>query len=123
MILIADDSDGKIMMLKALLHKAHAKDDIVVAHTTEEAARLIDAHAPTMAFIDYEMPSEQGPAVIAHLRTAVPEAKIAMVSSCNLDAYREDAFAAGADAYVCSSFAADDVERNILGILEEWKVM
>lgn len=118
--LIADDSDGKVMMLEVLLKKSGFEGKVVRARTTEEAKKLIDKEKPSAAFVDYEMPTEEGPAVIAYLREKVPESKIAMVSSCNLEEYQNDAAEAGADKYICSSFEADLVEKTVLDLLLEW---
>ena len=118
--LIADDSDGKMMLLEALIKKSGLEVDIYWARSTEIAKKLIDEHKPAFAFIDYEMPTELGPAVIKYLRKAVPEAKIAMVSSSNSEKYQSDAADAGADTYICSSFEPDLVAENVLNLLLEW---
>lgn len=118
--LIADDSDGKATMLEAVVLRWSKAERILRAKTTEEAKKLIDAHPLAWAFIDYEMPSENGPAVIAYLREKQPHCRIAMVSSSNSGAYKHDAAKAGAEAYVCSSFDADEVENALNDVLHEW---
>ncbi|MDP7069033.1 MAG: response regulator, partial [Candidatus Peribacteraceae bacterium] len=111
--LIADDSDGKRVFLEALVQKSGIAEEVLTATSTEGAKELIDSNTVDAAFIDYEMPSEQGPAVIAYLREKNPSAKIAMVSSGNSDRYRSDATEAGADAYVYTSFEEDTVIENL----------
>lgn len=119
--LIADDNDAKAMWLEAMVKKSGITKTVIRARNTEDAKRLIDEHQPGYAFIDYEMPSENGPAVIAYLREKVPDAKIAMASSSNSEAYQDDAEAAGSDVYICTSFKEEEVVDSIMNVLAEWK--
>lgn len=119
--LIADDSQGKIDFLVSLIGKSGYRGDAIVAMTTDQAKELIDMNpAISYAFIDYEMPSETGIAIIEYLRKKNPHAKIALVTASNSDAYEEEAMNAGADAFVCTSFAADEVAEKISDLLLEW---
>lgn len=118
--LIADDSDGKAMMLETIVKRWNSDAEVVRATSTEQAKELINAHQIAWAFIDYEMPSENGPAVIRYLAQRQPHCRIAMVSSSNAPEYRADAANAGAEAYICSSFASDEVERALMELLSEW---
>ena len=118
--LIADDSDAKALWLEAMVKKSGFADTVIRARTTDEAKALIDEHHPEAAFIDYEMPSEDGPAVIAYLREHNTSAKIAMASSSNSQHYQEDATKAGADAYICTSFEEEDVVEKVMNTLTEW---
>jgi DNA-binding NarL/FixJ family response regulator len=121
--LIADDTLGKMMMLAALVEKSAISSSIVTAKTTEEAKRLIDAHQIAFAFVDYEMPTEEGPAVIQYLRKKNPKALIAMVTSGDSDRYRNGAKEAGADAFVCTSYGSEETEQKITDLLTEWGSM
>mgnify|MGYP001106026696 CR=1 FL=1 len=120
--LIADDNDAKANWLEAMVEKSGIAEAVIRARTTEEAKELIDSRKPEGAFIDYEMPSEDGPAVIAYLLTNVPSAKVAMVSSSNSSEYHADAEAAGALSYICTSFEEEDVVEKVMDTLEEWKL-
>lgn len=91
------------------------------AATTEDAARIIEEEGVTHALVDYYMPSENGPAVIARLRGKNPEARIALVSSADDTDNRDEAMKAGAEAFICTSWPADEVESALLGLLAEWK--
>lgn len=119
--LIADDSAQKMMILQGLLHRAGWEGEVLTAATTEEAKEKIDAHPEIgYAFIDYYMPTENGPSVIHYLKEKNPSARIALVSSAdNADNARE-AKEAGAEAVICTSYPADEVESAVLGIVEEW---
>jgi DNA-binding NarL/FixJ family response regulator len=118
--LIADDSPNKIALLTAMLHRAGWKEPILHAETTEDAIRLIDEGDIGYAFVDYYMPSAHGPAVIAHLKEKNPAARIALVSSSDNSENAEEAHRAGAEASICTSWPADEVESAILGRVGEW---
>jgi len=120
--LIADDSEAKGGWLEAMVKKSGFAGTVIRARNTDDAKELIDEHLPEAAFIDYEMPSENGPAVIAYLREKVPHAKIAMASSSNSEAYQADAEEAGSDAYICTSFEEEEVVEKVMDTLEEWAV-
>ncbi|MBI5155924.1 response regulator, partial [Candidatus Peregrinibacteria bacterium] len=61
--LIADDSGGKRMFLKSILKHAKWDGEVLEAATTEEAGEVIrNEKKIDAAFIDYEMPSQNGPA-------------------------------------------------------------
>lgn len=120
--LIADDSDAKILMLEGMIKKSQFPAEILIAKTTEEAITTINEHPDiAFAFVDYEIPSALGPAIISHLKEMNPNAHIALCSSCNSEKYQEDAKEAGAEKYICTSFEADIVENNLSELLESWK--
>lgn len=121
--LIADDSDAKAMWLEAMVKKSGFAGTVIRARNTDDAKKLVDEHLPEAAFIDYEMPSENGPAVIAYLRQKVPHAKIAMASSSNSERYQADAEAAGSDAYICTSFEEEEVVEKVMNTLTEWTMI
>jgi CheY-like chemotaxis protein len=119
--LIADDSQGKLAFLRSMVLRAKWQGEILTAMTTEEACELIDQHPDIHgAFIDYYIPSGNGPSVITYLRQKNPSAKIALVSSADSEENAEEARRAGATAVVCTSGAIDFVERRLLELVEEW---
>lgn len=121
-LLIADDSDAKQMMLTGLVHHHHWMVDILTASSTIEAKQTIDKNRDiAFAFVDYEMPTENGPAVIAYLKKTNPAARIVLVSSDDNARYQKNAKEAGAEKYICTSYQSDVVEREILAAIEEWR--
>ena len=121
--LLADDSPMKRGMLQMMIERAQFPAELLLTASTEEAKRLINMHHDiSHAFIDYEMPSENGPAVIAYLHDKNPAAHIALVTSADSEEYEREARNAGAEAFVCISKSADEVERTLMELLESWKV-
>ena len=120
--LIADDSPDKILMLRHFLKVAKWDGQIVTAATCEEAYRVIDANPGiSAAFIDYYIPADNGPAIIAYLKKSNPSARVALVSSAENEENSARARAQGAEAVVCSTHRSDLVERQILDLLQEWQ--
>jgi CheY-like chemotaxis protein len=120
--LIADDSEGKQMLLQGLLRHSKWHVDLLTASTTEEAMRLVDAHTDiAFAFIDYNIPSQNGPAVISYLRQKCPAAHIALVTSMDDASCFAESKKAGAEICICTAYQSDEVERAILDLLEQWR--
>lgn len=108
------------MWLEALVRKSGLTEEVVLAKTTEESKALIDAKNIDFAFIDYEMPTEDGPAIISYLKSKNPSAHIALVSASNSQRYQEESTAAGAESYICTTFEEDVVLKNISDLLNKW---
>lgn len=124
LFLIADDSVPKAFFLKSLIKKSGFPAELLLAKNTEEAKALIDKHPDiSFAFIDYEMPTENGPAVIKYLKEKNPNARIALVTAYGIDKYHQDGTAAGAEEFVCTTWAEDDVARKINEILSSWRIL
>lgn len=120
-LLIADDSEAKLMLLKGLVRHAHWQGDVHIARTTEEADAFIAEHDIGFAFVDYYIPSRNGPAVIRALKEKNPSAHCILVSSSDQQKNIDEAMAAGAEAFVCTSWEGDRAEKAISELLEQWK--
>ncbi len=121
--LIADDSEGKQMLLQGLLRHSHWKVDLLIAYSTEEAKKLIDAHQDiAFAFIDYNIPSEDGPAVISYLKKINPQSRIALTTSMDDERYFEEARKAGAEMCVCTAYQSDVVEQQLSELIASWRL-
>ncbi len=119
--LIADDSAAKRMLLHGLLHHAKWPGEVLVAETTEQALELIEKHPDIgFAFIDYYIPSQNGPAIIKALKTKNPSAHVVLVSSSEQQENIDEAKAAGAEDFVCSTWDGERTPNKIFEILHEW---
>ncbi|MEK7562995.1 MAG: response regulator [Patescibacteria group bacterium] len=121
-LLIADDSEAKQLMLEGFVRHNHWNVEILTSASTDEAKKLIDKNPDiTFAFVDYEMPTEDGPAVIRYLKAKNSNARIALVSSSDSERYTSAATAAGAERCICTSYQSDTVERAIAELISEWR--
>jgi DNA-binding NarL/FixJ family response regulator len=122
LFLIADDSENKRDMLKLFVEK-QLDVALLIAASTEEAKRIIDEHVEiSAAFVDYEIPSEEGPAVITYLKHHNPNCHIALVTSSDSAKYKKSAQDAGAEAFICTSWELDRMEEALTTLLSEWHV-
>ena len=119
-LLIADDSPGKIMMMQGMLSRFGWEGDVLTVPTTDGAKKIIDAQPVTHAFIDFYIPTENGPAVIAYLKAKNPDARIALVSSSDKYENKLAAEAAGAEKLICTGYEPDEVEWAFKELLGEW---
>lgn len=121
-ILIADDSPVKTQLLKSILKKTGWQIPVLVASSTEQAMSMIDDNRDvSFAFVDYYIPSENGPAIIERLRTEHPKCRIALVSSSDNPENCAEAKEKGAEAFVCTSWEADRTEKALLDLIEAWR--
>lgn len=119
-ILIADDNPNKMLMIQGMLFKAGWTGEVLTAATSDDAKKLIDAHDIGFGLIDFYIPKENGPAIIAHLKNKNPSARIALVSSSDAYANQLAAREAGAETCICTTHEADEVESAFKNLLAEW---
>lgn len=121
LFLIADDSPPKRDLLEGFVKK-NMDVTVLTAKNTDEAHALIGEHVEfAAAFVDYEIPSENGPAIIAHLKQHNPNCHIALVSSSDSPKYKKEAASAGAEKYICTSWPLERTETELNMLLAEWK--
>lgn len=122
--LIADDSPSKMHFLLHMLQRSAWQGEILTAATSGEACAIIAAANDIVAaFIDFYIPSANGPAIIQALKKKFPHARVALVSSADNARNTAQAIASGAERALCTSRPVDEVERSISEAIEEWKVV
>ena len=119
LFLILDDSEAKIQVEKDAIRAANWPGDILIAMTTEEAEKILTQHEITAAFIDYYVPSTNGPAFILQLIRKYPACKVILVTSANNPKNIAEAIDAGAigAVYTGSIDAEEQLEQYVLN----WK--
>lgn len=122
-LLIADDNPSKIILMQGMLFRGKWEGEIVTAATSDDAKKLIDEHDIDFAFVDFYIPSENGPAIIKYLKAKNPDSHIALVSSSDAIENFDAAKKAGAELCICTTHPADEVERIFVDVLEEWSTM
>jgi DNA-binding NarL/FixJ family response regulator len=118
-LLIADDSQTKIDLMVSMLGHFHWRGDAIIAMTTEQAEELMWEDVG-FAFVDYYIPSKNGPALITQLREINPNIRIALVSSSDAPENFDEARKAGAEACICTSWQSDKVEKAFEEIIDDW---
>lgn len=111
---IADDSPHSLAALRMLLAVWPACVVVGEAATGQAALTLIDEQRPDLALLDVQMPAPDGLAMTRVIKARWPEVKVVLLSLD--DGYRDEAEAAGADAFVGKGMAAEKL-LPLLGAL------
>lgn len=99
-ILIVEDHDTVRRSLREWLETVFPDHQFVEASTGEEALAAIQDRLPNVIIMDISLPEMNGVETTRHIKAMVPTAKIVMLTIHEGEAYRADAAAAGANAYV-----------------------
>jgi DNA-binding NarL/FixJ family response regulator len=110
-LLIADDRRRTRRALQALL-AAHSGFEVVGEASTgnEAVARVADLQ-PDVVLMDVRMPGMDGIAATAHIKSRWPAIRV-VVHSMAIE-HRDDALAAGADAFVPKSVLPDELVQAL----------
>jgi DNA-binding NarL/FixJ family response regulator len=110
-LLIADDRPRTRRALRALL-AAHAGFDVVgEASNGDEAIALVADLQPGVVLLDVRMPGVDGIAATAHIKSRWPAIRV-VVHSMAMER-RDEALAAGADAFVSKGVVPDELVRAL----------
>jgi DNA-binding NarL/FixJ family response regulator len=110
-VLIADDRPRTRRALRALL-AAHAGFEVVgEASNGEEAIARVADLQPDVVLLDMRMPGMGGIAATAHIKSRWPVIRV-VVHSMAIE-HRDEALAAGADAFVPKSVLPDELVRSL----------
>src|SRR5438046_2391334 len=69
-ILLAEDNEGDVFLVRRALEKRGLPAELVVQHNGEEALAWLDSHsnAPDLILLDLNLPRVDGAQVLSHLR-------------------------------------------------------
>jgi DNA-binding NarL/FixJ family response regulator len=99
-ILIVEDHDALRDSLRNWLTSIFQDCVFLQAKTGEEALELCHAHLPEIVLMDIMLPEMSGIETTRRIKGAVPDAHVVMLSIYEDSAYKTDATAAGAVAYI-----------------------
>jgi DNA-binding NarL/FixJ family response regulator len=112
-ILIADDQKRTRESLRALLNATLPAPEIWEACSGREAVRLAEERQPDLILMDVRMPEGDGLEATRTIKSRWPGIRIVVLSMYL--AYREEARAAGADAFVSKG----EPPERLLAVLRE----
>ena len=99
-ILIVEDHDAIRKSLRDWLEVEFPQCRVIEAASGEEAIALIRIESPRLVVMDISLPGMSGIEATRQIKAALPSAQIVMLTIHEGDAYRANATAAGASAYV-----------------------
>ena len=116
-ILIVDDQPRARKSLRALLSTWHQVGEIREAGDGREAVRLAGELQPDVVLMDVRMPEIDGLEATVQIKARWPQVKVIVLSMYT--EYRNEALAAGADAFVAKSDAPGGLLQTLAPIIEE----
>jgi DNA-binding NarL/FixJ family response regulator len=108
-LLLVDDQAMIRSGLKLILE---AEDDLVVvaeAENGEEAVRLARHHRPDVVLMDVRMPKMDGLEATGHITAAIPDTRIIVLTTFDVDDYVYGALRAGASGFLLKDAGGDQL--------------
>ena len=99
-ILVVEDHDAVRRSLRDWLEVAFPGCRVVEAASGEEAIAIAQARSPRLVVMDIGLPGMNGIEATRRIKAVVPAAQVVILTIHEGEAYRADAAAAGASAYV-----------------------
>lgn len=99
-ILIVEDHDALRDSLKSWLNSIFPDCNILLAKNGKDALARSFEQPPDIVLMDVLLPGMNGIEITRRIKTAVPDAKIVMLSIYEDPAYQADAASAGSFAYI-----------------------
>jgi two-component system invasion response regulator UvrY len=99
-ILIVEDHEAVRKSLRDWLEAVFPQCHVVQAASGEEALAIVQDQPPSLVVMDIGLPAMNGIEATRRIKAAVPTAQVVILTIYDDKAYRADAAAAGASAYV-----------------------
>ena len=99
-ILIVEDNDSVRRSLREWLEEAFPKYQFIEAASGEEAINITQAKAPCAVIMDISLPGMNGIEATRHIKATMLTTQVVILTIHEEKAFRNDAAAAGASAYV-----------------------
>jgi two-component system response regulator DesR len=112
-LILADDNPHARHGLRAIL-SSHSNLDVVgEASQGDEAIALVETLQPEVALLDVRMPKTDGIQAARTIKNRWPKVRVVLISMYT--DYKEEALAAGADAFLVKGCPAGELVIAILG--------
>lgn len=111
-ILIIDDNEGEILLLKTYLDKRGYKVD--VALNGEEGLFMIKANKPKVVILDIMMPGMDGALVLKRIKEISGSIEVIVVSGVSDKKTVDEIAKLGAMKYLCKPFGLEDLEEAVV---------
>ena len=99
-ILIVEDNDSVRKSLREWLEGAFPACEVVEAANGEEAINITHARAPRVVIMDISLPGMSGIEATRRIKGSIPTTQVVILTIHEEEAFRADAMAAGASAFV-----------------------
>jgi len=116
-ILIVEDHDAVRQSLREWLEAVFPQCRVMEAASGEEAVEVAQATSPRVVVMDIVLPQMDGIEATRRIKASVPAAEVVMLTIHEAEAYRADAAAAGASAYVPKSAMQTELIPTLAALL------
>ena len=116
-ILIVEDHDAVRQSLREWLEAVFPQCRVMEATSGEEAVAVAQAMSPHLVVMDIVLPQMDGIEATRRIKASVPAAEVVMLTIHEAEAYRADAAAAGASAYVPKSAMQTELIPTLAALL------
>lgn len=116
-VLIADDKRSARQGLKALLARIPEIEVVGEAANGQEAMEVTAVYHPDVVLMDIHMPKMDGLEATQHIKSQLPQVKIIILTIH--PQYRQQALAAGADAFLLKGGTAESLWNTVLQAKEK----
>lgn len=115
-LVVADDTDDVRALLRLILGH-HGFEVVAEAANGVEAVALTHQHQPDAVVLDLAMPLMSGIEAIPYIRRHAPLSKVVVFTGFDARLREDEAFAAGADAYVEKGEPAEELVAVLAEVL------
>lgn len=105
--LIVDDNPRSRAGLRALLTTSSEVEVVAEAASGDEAVAQVDQYHPDVVLMDVRMPGMDGLAATRCIKKKWPQIRVVLLTM--YDSYRQEAQAAGAEAYLIKGCSLDEL--------------
>ncbi len=121
-ILVADDEDSMVAMLRDALHSVHY--EVVVAHNGEEALEKLRQNPPDLVLLDVQMPKMSGYDVCRQIKSDVflRHIPVMLLTAQAGTTSKVAGLEQGADDYLTKPFEMDELKARIRTLLRRTRI-
>jgi len=116
-ILIVEDNDRVRKSLREWLERAFPKYQFIEAASGEEAINITQARAPCAIIMDISLPGMRGIEATRHVKGNMPTTQVVILTIHEEEAFRADAKAAGASAFVTKRVMRKELVPALAAVL------